>query len=542
MRMIHTDPVLHELAERTLHYGNAFGMTLPEVRFYILDGLEFASLLEKRVYPTSPTNIWEGKRMVGKKYRISEGLESSLYYEVVQTGNPSYAYLNNTNSPMMQASVMAHVLGHCEFSELNVLRDSNPDRTEFVMHLVRKVDLGRRQMGEKSFLSYWNAAESGLPLLAPNSQFNLEGSVETEGAGSAGGVKANPHDEDQAAPLLAPFSSTLTSLLRAPQRQDPFEREMKTKLRQETLSRRGYRLRSPCQDVFAFLRHYAPTTNAERAVLDYLYVIHAPSDFVIRTQIMNEGWAMYWEKAIMLELFKERACTGIIDYAKVFSGVCYPRPYYMRNPYHLGFHMWNHVKELYEKGKVDLAYFEEVDSKTRDNWDRGGEVDAIARMRHLVQTCTDYEFLRRFLTPKLIHEFHLNRIPQRDVARLGISKRDVVDEDRHWVWLDPEPIKKEMLKFFTHFYRPRIYLIDTDFEDGGLLLFHRDDGRRLKANWIQPTLKNLNVIWKGGVSMVSKNTLYGYTGGRYREMRIPEVEFEVIVERMNEGKKPLVLD
>ena len=67
---------------------------------------------QKNVYPTSPVNIWEGKRMINKKHRIETGQESSLYYEVVQTGSPSYAYLNNTNSAMMQASVMPHVVGH----------------------------------------------------------------------------------------------------------------------------------------------------------------------------------------------------------------------------------------------------------------------------------------------------------------------------------------------------------------------------------------------------------------------------------------------
>ena len=61
---------------------------IPEIRFFILDRLEFASLLEKDVYPTSPINIWEGKRMVHKKHAIETGLESALYYEVVQTGNP----------------------------------------------------------------------------------------------------------------------------------------------------------------------------------------------------------------------------------------------------------------------------------------------------------------------------------------------------------------------------------------------------------------------------------------------------------------------
>ncbi len=89
MRSIHTDGVLSELEERVLHYAKAFDRKLPEIRFFILERLEFASLLEKDVYPTSPINILEGKRMVHKKHAIETGLDSSLYYEVVQTGNPS---------------------------------------------------------------------------------------------------------------------------------------------------------------------------------------------------------------------------------------------------------------------------------------------------------------------------------------------------------------------------------------------------------------------------------------------------------------------
>ena len=129
MRLINTDPELFELEQRVKYYAKKMNRSLPEMRFFILDRLEFASLLEKHVYPTSPSNIWEGKKMINKKLQIESGQESGIYSEVVQTGNPSYAYLNNTNSPMMQASVMAHVVGHCEFSELNVLQDSNMDRT-----------------------------------------------------------------------------------------------------------------------------------------------------------------------------------------------------------------------------------------------------------------------------------------------------------------------------------------------------------------------------------------------------------------------------
>ncbi len=541
MKMIHADAQLKEIEGQIMGHAEAFGMTLPEVRFYILDGLEFASLLEKRVYPVSPPNIWEGKRMIAKKFRIESGMESSLYYEVVQTGNPSYAYLNDGNSATMQASVMAHVLGHCEFSELNVLQDSTSDRTEYVMWLVKKVNQARRQIGEKSFASYWNAAESAAPLIAPNSQYSLERAVESEIAIKKRGAKEEKKPQSPPSKLFTPFSETLSKVLRPAQSEDPFTREMQTKLRQETLTRKGFRLKAPCQDIFGFLRNFAPATPSERAVMDYLYTIQYPSDFVIRTQIMNEGWAMYWEKKIMTELFKDRVVTDVIDYAKVFSGVCFPRPYYMRNPYHLGFHLWGHIEELYRKGKVSLDYMEETDQQSKEDWDRGGLKKPMDAMRGLVRTVTDYEFLRRFLTPGLIHEYHLNRIPQRDVVRLGISKRDVIQEDKYWVWLNPEPIKQEMLNFFTHYYRPRIYVIDTDFEDGGLLLFHRDDGRRLRANWIQPTLKNINRLWKAGVSLISKNVLYGYSGGYFRELRIPEIKFNDVRQRIHEGKKPVSL-
>ena len=55
-----------------------------------------------------------------------------------------------------------------------------------------------------------------------------------------------------------------------------FEGELRKKRRDETMSRRGYILKSPCQDVLDFLRHHAPTSQAEHAILDYKYVTKAP--------------------------------------------------------------------------------------------------------------------------------------------------------------------------------------------------------------------------------------------------------------------------
>ncbi len=539
MKLISSDKILHDLEKRVMYHAEQLGRTLPEIRFFILDRLEFASLLEKHVYPSSPVSIWEGKRMTTKKFKIESGQESSLYYEVVQTGNPSYAYLNNTNSPMMQASVMAHVVGHCEFSELNVLKDSNPYRTEYVMYLVKKVNAGHQQMGEKNYLTFWNACESAIPLIAPHSQFNLAHSVEDD---------SSPHQDyrepivkEDIKSLIRPFSHTMDTLLKPKNAEDAWTKDQQKKNEQEQISRSGYRLYRPCQDILGFLRNYAPTSKAEKAILDYMYVSHSTSDFVIRTQIMNEGWAMYWEKKIMLELFKEKAVKGIIDYAKTFSGVCSPRPFFMRNPYHLGYHLWNHIEDLYRKGKVTLDYMEEMDLEKRAKWQQEIKEDPLTSMVHLVRTITDYEFLRRFLTEELVSEFYLNRIFKQHAEYYGINKDTIIKEDEYFIWLDPKMVKEEMLLFFSHFHRPRIYIVDTNFIDGGLLLYHRNDNRSLRRTWIEPTLKNLNFIWKGAVSLMSGDMFYSYYNKKFEEKSIREIPFEQILERMDLNKKPLNL-
>ena len=95
-----------------------------------------------------------------------------------------------------------------------------------------------------------------------------------------------------------------------------------------------------------------------------------------------------------------------------------------------------------------------------------------------------------------------------------------------------------MLGFYTHFYRPRIYVIDSDYQDGSLLLYHRDDGRSLRKDWIRPTLRNLNMIWKAPVALLTKDQLFAVMGNQYKSEEVKPVPFEQIVERMQKGERP----
>ena len=269
-----------------------------------------------------------------------------------------------------------------------------------------------------------------------------------------------------------------------------------------------------------------------------MYESHKTHDFVGRTQIMNEGWAMYWEKKIMMELFKENTVNEIIDYSVKFSGVCYPRPWFMRNPYHLGYNMWLDIEEKYKKGQISLEFSEEKNRTEKENWNRNGVEDPIKSMEHLVSTITDYEFIRRFLDNEMIERFHLNRLSSQMAQQIQVDPDDIVKMDDKHVWINPEEVKKDMLEFFVDFHRPMVYIIDDDFIDGGLLLYHRHKGRDLREDWIEPTLKNIRSVWKSPVYLISNDKIYKIHGKKIKEEDVTPIDFDDIREKMSNNEKP----
>jgi stage V sporulation protein R len=536
-------PRLKYIEDRVNYYArDVYNRQLPEMRFFVLDANEFICLLEKGVYPTSPVNVWEGKNVTKRKFQVETGAASGIYYEVVQTGNPSYAYLNEDNSDTTQASVMAHVVGHCEFSELNVMGDSSFDRTEYVMHLVKKINLAKKNMGFNTYINYWNACESVAPLIAPNSQYNLENSIETDDPFAY----AEPDDlenEPKKAKFFVEQSSTIEAFLNPINKDRVLEKDKEMKVKHQTIDRKGYKLKAPCQDVLGFLRNYAPTSSGEKYILDYQYTTHRHTDFVIRTQIMNEGWAMTWEKKIMMDLFNEKTVDEIIDYSKIFSGVCYPRPFFQRNPYHLGYNMWKKIENLYSKGKVSIDYVEETSLQVRDEWNKPTNMTTMEHMEHIVETCTDYEFVRRYLDDQSIEEFHLNKIPYYYLDGLMSNEdeaRDLIYKwDGQYAWLNQSFVREQMLDFFTDYHRPCIYVIDDEYIDGGLLLYHRHKGRNLRKDWIPSTLKNINMIWKSPVYLLSGDSMYRAANNKMKKNVVDKVSFDQIRDRMMNGQKPV---
>lgn len=537
MRSTRNIKPLAVIEDAVLQYAKEFNRTLPEMRFFVLDENEFMSLLEKGVYPTSPPNFWEGQDMVKRKQRVESGQESSIYYEVVQTGSPSYAYLNHTNNDTMQASVMAHVVGHCEFSELNVMGDTDDWRTEWIMYLAKKVDKAREKMGDIAYFNYWVPIQSLAPLVASNSRFNVENTVEDTNNSVE---EILEETEEKVEEVFNPFSSTMNELFSVNDESKIINKAANKKETDERISRSGYSLKLPCEDVFGFLMKYASSSESEKDMLTYVYNINKHYDFVRRTQIMNEGWAMYWEKEIMMKLFADKTVNDVVDYSKCFSGVCYPRPFFQRNPYQLGFNMWHRIKDRYNKGIYTSAYYNEKDAVKKANWDvapAAGSPTDIEFMENIVKTNTDYNFLQRFMTQEDVRELYLNKVSHQYGIKWDDDQLEDMDDENAYV--KPEIVKDWMMEFFTSYHKPRIYIIDTDFSTGGLLLYHRPDAKNLKQDWLFPTCSNISAVWKNHVHIISGGKLYSYYGPESTETQDleQEITFDQIVETMKEGKK-----
>jgi stage V sporulation protein R len=542
-------PNLAKLEDACLRWGDKFGLMLPEIRFFVVSQEEFRSLIEKGVFPSSPANIWEGKNVISSRLRSQKGLDRSIYYEVVQTGDPSYAYLNDGNSDTTNASVMAHVLGHCDFSIRNVVKSCEKDRTEKVIFLTNKVRQAENRMGKKSYIQYWNSAASLLPLIRPESQFNLENTVEVVSVISETVTKVEPAKSEDS---FLYHSDALYSIF-GEGRSEETIKEMKVKMeRRNEMDRKGYRLKAPCEDIMGFIQNYAPASKYERCILQYLYETNRHGETIRKTQIMDEGWAMTWQKNIMLELFREGLVTDMVSECKTFAGVCYPRPFYSRNPYHLGYHMWQDIMELYSKGKISAEYVNEKSREAKDNWNKPPGGDPYDYIKHLCSTISDYEFLRRFLTDQQIVDYKLNKVhmsQQRAVRDLKINRIE-----QPWIYLEPEGIKEKMLNVFKHWHRPRVYIIDDDYKgEGALLLYHRDDGiDNLRESYIKPTMKNLARIWKRSVLLMTPDVDGGETvengkGGHLYRMSNGEIEkstidsypdFDEVKKKMLNGTKP----
>lgn len=399
-------------------------------------------------------------------------------YEMVINNDPCYAYLLESNNPVDQKLVMAHVYGHCDFFKNNIaFAKTNRKMMDTMANHAEKVRRFIDKYGQDIVEGFIDTGLSLEDLIDPHSVF-IKRSDEKK-------YSVFPEEKEPSVVKKIPAKDYMNGFINPAEvlekeRNRLFEEEERKKM----LEQERHFPEFPQKDILLFLIEYAPLEDWQREILwiirDEAYYFAPQAE----TKIMNEGWATYWHEKIMTE----RVLTDaeIIDFADHHSGTIAPNPYKI-NPYRLGWQLWKDIEDRWNKGKFGKEYDDCNDYATRKSWNKKLELgrEKIFEVRMIYH---DINFIDEFFTEEFCRENNYYTYSYNKESEMYEIEEDGKEFER---------IKEKLLFKLTNRGNPFIYVINGNHENHGeLLLRHMHEGRDLQITYAKSVLKGLYEIWK----------------------------------------------
>ncbi len=446
-----TDERLQDYSQRIEQLATKLGLDYYPVDFELVPN---NFMMEIAVYglPVRMPHWSFGIRYIHQLIR--QGMGNSRIFEVMFPGDPCHAYLQTNNTLPENTLVVAHVLGHADFSKNNHL-------------FARFMEMAGGHILEQS-AARAHQIEQALQ----------EHGTERVEAVLDAALALEPHIDINRELHRAPYPAAAPAGKR--EEVDEFTRRFQ-KLPGEEARHQEEEPRpkagippQPEYDLLWFIANYAPELEGwERdiflAVREESYYFYP----VFACQIMNEGWASYWHARLLREadfLPQDLYLSAI----KAHSDVV--RPYAGENqlalavnPYHLGFSMW---EDLIEK-------------------------KGLAAAREIMKEEDDFSFIRNHLSAELAEKLELFVYETHDDGGIRIANRDI------------HAVREAILAPKFNYGAPRIAASHVHL-DGSLELVHdhQSDGRGLDVGRAERVLEYIARAWRRPVSLHT----VGYSG------------------------------
>ncbi len=380
---------------------------------------------------------------------VQHRMGASKIFEVVYPGNPGRAYLADTNTVEENTLVVAHVLGHADFSKNNLLFKRGQE--EIGYHIVEQAAAHAGQISD---------------AIAEHGQERVEAILD-----AALGLEQHIDiHKGLRRPRYPEWEDTSKE-----DTEDEFQARYERLLEEETppsQPSQPQRRRAPVpphpeHDLLWFIAHYAP--ELEDWERDIFLMVREESFYfypVFACQIMNEGWASYWHARLLREA-DFLPPDLYVQSAKTHSDVV--RPYAGEqqvalsvNPYHLGFSMWEKIMK--EQG--------------------------LEAARSIMEQDDDFSFIRNHLTEEMAKELDLFDFSARRDGRI------IVDE------FDIDAVREAVLSHKFNFGAPRVAVTGLR-NDGTLELRHQSemDGRGLDLASARKVLEYIHQVWRRPVQV-----------------------------------------
>ncbi|GJM18311.1 MAG: stage V sporulation protein R [Phycisphaeraceae bacterium] len=456
-------PELRAHMERIKAKATELGLDFFEVVFEMLD---FDTMNQIAAYGGFPIRYphWRWG-MEYEKLSKRDAYGMGRIYEMVINNDPSYAYLQESNSVTDQKLVMAHVYGHSDFFKCNFWF-SQTDR-HMIDHTANHATRVRRHIERQGHDTVERFIDDCLALehlIDPHSAF-----VARAGEGDDPGEAVQPE--------RLPAKDYMDRFINPAAEMDRQQQAIDEKAEAE----RARFPRRPTRDVLLFLLRHAKLEDWQADILgivrDEAYYF-APQGM---TKVMNEGWATYWHSKMMTEHFLEDA--EIIDYAEQHSGVVHMAPGGF-NPYKIGVELFKDIERRWDRGQHGPEWERLGGIGERGRFDDGSMKgrDKIFEIRRIYN---DVNFIDEFLTPEFV-ERH----------RMYQHARDPKTGEVKVVSRDFDRVKKTLLYHLTNMGQPFIHVADANYLNRGeLYLAHEFNGFEVDAEKGEGALHALRRVW-----------------------------------------------
>ncbi|HVO90253.1 MAG TPA: SpoVR family protein [Casimicrobiaceae bacterium] len=377
---------------------------------------------------------------------VQRNMGNSRIFEVMFPGDPCKAYLVDANSLPENVLVVAHVLGHADFSHRNALFKRSMAMAggkilEQAAARAHRIETALQEHGQDRVEAVLDAA------LALEAHIDVNRLLHRGSYESAPGEK--PRGEPEA--FQERFKS-LPGQQQAAAKDEPTRKTVPPKPEYDLLwfiAQHGPELEGWERDVFLAVREES----------FYFYPVFA-------CQIMNEGWASYWHARLLREadfLPQDLYLSAIKAHSDVVRPYAGDRTLALSvNPYHLGFSMWERIVE--QQG-LDVA-------------------------RRICAEEDDFGFVRNCLDPELAEKLDLFVYEASSDGEIKVVSRDI------------HAIRESILAPKFNFGSPRVAATRMDV-DGSLTLEHdyKSDGRGLDVQRAERVLDYVVRMWRRPVSL-----------------------------------------
>ena len=377
----------------------------------------------------------------------------SKIYEVVINTNPAYGFLLETNSPIQNKMVIAHVLGHVDFFKNNTyFSKTNRRMVESVSTHAQRMMEYEFKHGRKTVERFLDSVLAIEEHIDPYFFIKRHLSLEEEKRREEHRPKEGRYDDlwnlDQRGQQNGNSNKS-----------DTGDTE---KLQRDQL---------PEKDLLFYIMKNAPSLSVWQR--DVIAMVHEEMEYFVpqmQTKIMNEGWASIWHARIMREL--DLTDNEHIEFANLHSGVVSPQKGQL-NPYYLGYKIFEDIERRWN----------EPSKEEREKFGRAGN-EGREKMFEVRELENDVSFLRNYLTEALCEELDLF------VFEL-VEEEEWTITDKRW-----EKVRDQLVSNMTNFGFPYLEVADGDYNGNReLYLKHRYESTELDMRYARKALEHVQILW-----------------------------------------------